>query len=139
MALGIVTFVFMVIFTLFYLSKSLEKKPEFMDKIVAQIAANLEMLALGGFVYSLAAIILTPVAGLHGGFGFLIGLFANFALFLLTLPLAFEKITAKYQDKINPVIQEELKKLIGWITKQEKYLGYAGAAVSFFLFVVLFR
>jgi hypothetical protein len=139
MALGLMTLFFLVAFTLFYLGKSLENKPDFLNKAVEKITDNLDHLALWGLIYSLLAILLAPLAGLKFGFAFLVSFVANLAIFLMVLPLALENIATKYQDKINTAVLEEARRLVGWITGQEKYLGYVGAVVSFLLFVVLFR
>jgi len=138
MGLGIISLFFLVAFTLLYLSKALANQPAFMVKAVDKITANIEPLAFWGVVYSLVAFILTPLL-VSGGFTVMIMLLANILLFLLALPYTLEHMLAKYPDKVSPAIARELKSLVGAVTDREKVAGYAGAALSFLLFLALTR
>ena len=136
--MGLVTLVFLLAFTALYLSKSLEKKPAVMTQAVEKIAANLDKVALWGAGYGAVAAILSLVMGYSGG-DMLVRLVANIMIVLMALPFVFEHLLPKFQEKANPAIIEETKNLVGFVTKQEKYVGYVGAGAGLLLFAVLFR
>ncbi|MCE9508654.1 MAG: hypothetical protein K8R48_10155 [Alphaproteobacteria bacterium] len=132
----LITLAFLLAFTALYLSKSLEKKPEFVTKAVEKISANLDTVALAGVVYGLVAAILALI--MVSGGGMFLRFVGNILIVLMALPFVFEQQLPKFKEKINPAIIEEIRKVIGKISKQEKYVGYAGAAVSVLLFAIAF-
>ena len=136
--MGLITLVFLLAFTALYLSKSLEKKPELVTKAVESITTHLDKVALWGAGYGIAGAILTLIM-VYGGGDMFVRLVANVMIFLMALPFVFEQQLPKFQEKVNPAIIVEAKNIIGFVTKQDKYVGYAGAAVSLLLFAVLFR
>lgn len=136
--MGLITLFFLVIFTLLYLSKSLQNKPQLMTQAVEKITDNLDQVSLWGAIYGLAAAVLTLIM-IYSGAEMLIRLASNVLIVLMTLPFVFDRALAKFQEKLNPVIVTESRNLVGWITKQEKYIGYAGAVCSLLLFAILFR
>jgi hypothetical protein len=136
--MGLVTLGFLLAFTVLYLSKSLEKKPEFVSQAVTKINDHLDKVSLYGAAYAAIAALLTLIM-VYGGGDMFVRLTANIMIILMALPFVFEKMMPKFQEKMNPVIIEEAKNVVGWVTKQEKYVGYAGAVISLLLFAVLFR
>src|SRR5436190_862191 len=131
--MGLVTLAFLLAFTALYLSKSLEKKPEFVNQAVTKINDHLDKVSLYGAVYAVVAALLTLIM-VYGGGDMFVRLTANIMIILMALPFVFEKMMPKFQEKMNPVIIEEAKNVVGWVTKQEKYVGYAGAVISLLLF-----
>lgn len=136
--MGLVTLVLLFAFVALYLSKSLDKKPEAMTSAVEKISGNLDKLALWGGAYGVAATLLTPVMGFGGGDMF-IRFISNVMIMMMALPFVFNRFLPKFEEKLNPAILEEVKNFVGFITKQEKYVGYAGAVIGILLFAVLFR
>jgi hypothetical protein len=135
--MGLLTFAFVLAFTLLYISKSLDNKPAFVSNAVDKINQNINMIALCGFLFALVSILLTPVL-IYSGANMLIRLLANALIVLMALPSVAHQWLPKYQDKINPAILEEIRNFIGWISKNEKYVGYAGAAASVLMFLIIF-
>ena len=91
-----------------------------------------------GAAYAVVAALLTLIM-VYGGGDMLVRLLANVMIVLMALPFVCEKMVPKFQEKMNPVIIEEVKNFTTWLTKQEKYIGYVGAVISLLLFAVLFR
>jgi hypothetical protein len=138
MILGVISFFFLVAFSIVYVGKTLTGKPAFLEKAEQKITDNLHQIAFWGFGYSIVAILLTPVFA-HGNFALLVQLAANIVLFMMALPYALDQLLAKYPDKVPAALIGELKNLVGIVGKKEKAVGYAGAALSFLLFLTLFR
>ena len=136
--MGLITLFFLLALTAVYLSKTLEKKPEFVNQVVVKINDHMDKVALWGASWGGGAAILTLVMGYSGG-GMMVRLLANVLIILMALPFVMEQQLPKFQEKMNPVILEEAKNFSGFVTKQEKYIGYAGAAISLLLFAVVFR
>jgi hypothetical protein len=138
MGLGLITLAFLVSFSIIYLAKGLEKKPEQLDKAAGWLSARIEMLAFWGLIYSVIAAILSPIAVWSNVLRIFVFL-SNVALFALTLPYMVDHIENKYADKVPASVTAELKKLAALVEKHQKNAGYAGAALSFLLFILLFR
>jgi hypothetical protein len=136
--MGLITLVLVLAFSLLYLSKSLEKKPAAMSQAVDKINMHIDQLAFWGAIYGLVMAILTLIMG-YSGSDMFVRLLANIMIVVMALPFVFDRLLAKFGEKVNPAIQEEAKNIVGWITKQEKYIGYVGAAIGVLLFAVLFR
>jgi len=136
--MGLITLVFLLTFTTLYLSKSMEKKPELVTMVVDKITIHLDRISLWGAGYGLIGAVLTLLMVYSGGDMF-VRLLANVMIFLMALPFMFEQLLPKFQEKMNPAFIEEAKNIVGFVTKQDKYIGYAGAVVSLLLFAVLFR
>lgn len=130
--ISILSFVFLLSFTLIYVSKSLEKKPAAVTQVVDKINANVNQIALWGAVCGAVGALLTLIVSYSGG-EMTIRLLANVMIVLMALPYIFDKLVTKFGDKINPAIESEAKNLVGWISRQEKYVGYAGAVFTFLL------
>lgn len=135
--MGLITLVFLLAFTALYLSKSLEKKPEFLTQVVGKITANLDKLAFWGACYGLVASVMTLI--MASGSDMFVRLLANVMIMLMALPFVVAQYLPQFQDKMNPVIAEEIKNGAAWLTKNEKYVGYAGAGLGLVLFAVVFR
>jgi hypothetical protein len=136
--IGLATLVFLLAFTALYLSKSLEKKPAFLTQAVDKITAHLDDVSLWGALFGAAAAVMTLIM-IYNTTDMLVRLVCNVMVVLMALPFVFDKIAAKYQEKVNPAIMEEARNFVGWITKQEKYISYAGVVFSILLFSVVFR
>lgn len=136
--MGLITLAFLLSFTILYLSKTMEKKPALAARAVETITTHLDKIALWGAGYGIVGALLTLVM-VYGGGDMFIRLIANIMIFLMALPFVFEQMLPKFQEKMNPAIIEEAKNIVGFVTKQDKYIGYAGAVVSLLLFAVLFR
>lgn len=136
--MGLITFLLLGAFSLLYVSKSLQKKPEFVDKAVAAITRNIDNLAMGGVIYGLVAACLAPIM-IANSTEMLLRLLANILVVVLALPHVFDKLAAKFEGKLNAAIMQEVRSAVGWISAKEKLVGIAGAIVTVLLFGVLFR
>lgn len=136
--LGLVTLFFLIVFTLLYVSKGLGKKSEGMQKAVDKITDNLDQLAFWGAIYSLAAIVLTPLVSNAGMLFVLVAIVANVLVFVMALPFAFDKLTRGKEEKFNAAILETCSDIITNVTKYEKTIGFVGAGVAFVLLAVMF-
>ncbi|MBI3441521.1 MAG: hypothetical protein HY052_06945 [Proteobacteria bacterium] len=135
--MGLITLILLLSFTALSLSKSLTKKPGFVNQVVAKVTTHLDKLSLWGSGYAVVSAII--FIAIYGGGSMFVRLFADMLIILMALPFVLEQLLPKFQEKLNPVIIEELKHVVGWVTKQDKYIGYAGAIISLLLFAVLFR
>jgi hypothetical protein len=138
MGLGLITLFFLLCFTVLYLSKGLATRPEWLSKAAEKVTDNVQVLSFWGLIYSVIAVVLTPLI-VRGGGTILVGVLSNALLFFLILPYMMEHLLQKYQDKVPAPVVEELKNAVAFITSREKIAGYVGAGFSFLLFVVLFR
>lgn len=136
--LGLITLILLGAFSLLYVSKSIDSKPEFLTKAIAFISTNIDMLAMVGLVYGLIAAVLTPIASLNTT-EMLIRFLANIMLMLLALPYSFERLATKYGPKMNEALVAEFRTFTSRIATHEKIFGIAGAVLTLLLFAVLFR
>lgn len=138
MGLGIITLFFLVCFSILYVSKGLENKPEWLAKAADSVGRNAETLAFYGLIYSLIAALLSPV-GVAGEFRAMLAFLANAVLFLLVLPYALDHLLAQHETKVPAGVARELKNIAAAVTQREKTMGYIGAGFAFVLFIALFR
>ncbi len=136
--IGLISLAFLVAFTMLYLSKSMASKPKFMEDVVAKISANIETLSFWGVLYGLGAGLLSMIMA-RDPMELFIGFAAHVFLIVMALPYSFDRLSAKCAGKVNEAIMSETKSLVGWFTRQEKYIGYAAVAVAVLYFAVLFR
>lgn len=136
--MGLISLLFLVAFTLVYFGKFWESKPDFVAGLIDKITAHLGRLALWGTVYGLVMIVLTLIMGYNFG-DTMIRFFANILIVVMALPFVLDRLLAKLEGKMNPAILTELKNIVGWVTRQEKYVSYAGIVVSLILFGAVFR
>lgn len=136
--LGLITFFVLAAFSLLYINAFWSGKPEFVEKAVAFLKGNLTNLALFGVFYGLIAALLTPIT-VFNSTELLVRLVANILIFLMALPYAIDRLVEKYGDKMNAAIIEEVRNIVGHVTRQEKIVGIVGTAVTVLLFAVLFR
>jgi formate/nitrite transporter FocA (FNT family) len=136
--MGLITLLFLLAFTVLYLSKSLEKKPELLAQAAEKIDAYINDIALWGVCYGFIVALLTILMNYNGA-DFLVRFFANIWVVIMALPYVFERGVDKFREKMNSAIIEESRKMISWISRKEKYVGYAGAVLSVLLFAVVFR
>ena len=136
--MGLITFFFVVAFALLYLSRSLDKKPDFIDKAAAKMSENIDNLALWGVIYGFVAAIFVLISE-NTGLDIVVRLFANVMLIVMALPFCAEKIFTKVEGKLNAAVLENLRDLISSMVRKEKAIGYTGAASAVVLFAVMFR
>ena len=136
--MGLITLLFLLALTLSYFGKFWEGKPDFIAGIIDKINANMSQVALWGALYGLVMIVLTLVMGYSGG-DMIVRFLANLMIVIMALPFVFERLLAKFESKINPAIATELRNIVGWITRQQKYVSYAGLALCLILFGAVFR
>lgn len=136
--MGFITLIVLVVLTLIYMGKFWDSKPAFIAKAAAVIDEHAEKVAFWGGAYALVAFLLTLALGYSGG-DMIVRLAANALVFLMALPLAMEEVTRHLGGKLGPSVMDEVRNLGAWATRQEKYLGYAGVAVSLILFGSVFR
>lgn len=137
--MGIFSLFFIAVFSLLFISRGWEKKPEAVVKAVDKIMENIDTLSFAGFIYGLVAIILTPLVAPRGGGELLICLFSNVLISLMALPYALQHIENKYRDKVNASVMAELKNFVGFVTRHEKNIGLLGGVLTVMLFAILFR
>ena len=136
--LAFLTFVFMLAFTLVYLGKSLEKKPAFLTRMVDTITNHMDQVSLWGGGYGLLAALLTLLTVSNPTY-MLICLASNILIVLMALPFVFDRAVDKFQAKANPAFIDEGRNLVGWVTRNEKYLAYVGVVCTVLLFTVVFH
>lgn len=136
MGLGIISLFFLLAFSALYAEKSIQKRPAFLSKAAAKVAENVDALSFWGFVYALAALILTPLF-LTGGFTVMIMVLSNMFLLLMVLPFTLDRLVETAGDKIPGSLASEFRQLVEGISRREKIMAYAGAGMAFLLFAVL--
>jgi hypothetical protein len=136
--MSLITLALVLAFAALYLSRSLEKKPEALVRVVDKINPHIDIIALWGAAYGAVCFFLSLLMHLSA-VDMLVRLAANGLVVLMALPFIFEKLAGKYADKVNPAIMDEARNFVSWIVRNEKAFGYAGTAAGVLLFVVLFR
>ncbi len=137
--MGLITLLLVVAFTALYLSKSLEKKPEMLVRVTEKITPHIDQVALYGAAYGVVAAVLTLIMHYNTVEGMLARLASDVLICAMALPFIFDQLAAKYRGKVNVVILDELRNLVGWVSRNEKIVGYAGGVCSLMLFAVLFK
>ena len=138
MGLGIITLFFLLCFTLLYINKTLVEKPSWLNQAAEKITSSIDVIAFWGLVFSVISAILAPLV-LWGTVRVLTIFLSDVLLFLMALPYISEHMMARYGGKLPAKVTGELKNVALAVKRHEKEIGYAGAALSFLLFVVLFR
>lgn len=137
--MALTSLILILVFTALYLHKSLEKKPEVLTKVVDKITPHIDQVGFWGVIYGLVAMVLTLLFG-YSSLDMLVRLLTNFMIALMALPFVLDRLIAFVQQKVsNPVIIDEIRNLVGWVSKNERFIGYMGALCSVVLFVVLFK
>jgi|GEM_PF-1508937 len=136
--MGLITLLFLGTFTLLYLSKSVSKKADVVEKAVKWIQDNMRYLALGGVIYGFVAFCLTPIVGGLTPMSICTRMWANLLLVAMALPYCFDVLIAKYREKINTAILEESRGVVTWVSTNEKIFGFVGGATCVLLFVDVF-
>ena len=132
--LGLITFCALAAFTLLYLSASIKKKPPAVEKALVLIKTYMNYLGAGCVIYGFVAAFMTPLM-VHSAVDMIVRLVANLLLVVMSGPYAFTTYEGKIAAKINGAILDEMKHLVYWPTRQEKYLGLAGATMCGLVFV----
>jgi hypothetical protein len=136
--MGLITLLIAIAFTVLYFGRSLEKKPEQLVRVTGIMMTHIDKIARWGGAYGITATVLTLVIGYSAG-DMLIRLVNNLMICMMALPFIFDKLTEKYHGKVNAAIMEEARNLVGWVSRNEKYLSYAGATCAAVLFFMLFK
>lgn len=137
--MGLITILLLGAFSLLYIGNSLPKKPEFIDKAIKWLEANMRYLALGGLIYGFVAFCLTPiVGGALRPWDMCARMWANFLLVVMVLPHCFDVLVAKYREKMNTAILEESRGLVAWVSSNQKIFGIVGAVSCVVLFTAVF-
>ena len=132
--MGLITFCALAAFTLLYLSASIKKKPPAVEKALVLIKANMNYLGAGCVLYGFFAAFVTPLT-VYSAVDMIVRLVANLLLIVMAGPYAFTTYESKVAAKINGAILDEMKHLVYWPTRNEKYLGLAGATMCGLVFV----
>jgi hypothetical protein len=137
--MGLITLIVIIAFTAFYLGRSMEgNRPEQLTLVVDKMIAHIDLIAKWSGIYGVAAAALTLVMRYTPG-DMLIRLVCNVLICLMALPFIFNRLTEKYHGKVNAAIMEEAKNVVGWISRNEKYVSYIAAACSAILFFTIFK
>jgi hypothetical protein len=136
--LGLVTLALVGAFTLLYLSSALAGKAPFLEKTLTFIRAHLNNLALGGVIYGFIAFCIAPIM-IWLPLDMFVRMAANLLLVVMALPFAFDRLLGSHEAKINSAIMKEVRNGISLISRNEKYIGIAGAIIAILLFATLFR
>lgn len=136
--MGLITLLVATAFTALYFSRSFEKKPVQLARVSDTMMLHIDKIAKWAGLYGLVAIFLTLLTRYTLG-DMLIRLINNAMICFMALPFIFDKLTEKYNGKVNTAIMEEARNLVGWISANEKAMSYVGAASAAVLFLTLFR
>lgn len=137
--MGLITLFFLGVFSILYVGKGLDKKPDLLVKALDNIHTNLNRLGLWGTVYGLVALVLAPITISNDNMGLLIRVFANLVLIIAALPYSIDFLIGKFQSSLNETLTNEIRNSVGWISRHEKVVGYVIAGFTLLLFSVLFR
>jgi hypothetical protein len=137
--MGLITLLLLGTFTLLYVSKSVPKKPEYMQKALTLISENMRYLAMAGVIYGLVAACLTPIMRNVMPMDMFVRMWANILLAMMALPYCFERIVSSHKDKINSAILGEVRGLVNAVIAWEKIVGIVGAVTCLVLFAMVFR
>ena len=142
--MGLITLIFLLILTSFYLSKSMKKKPEVLVRVIEKITTHIDVIAVWAAIYGIFASSLTIIMT-FGPAEMLLRLIANVMVIIMALPFVFDRVVARLDERFhekmqtNLAIVREAKNLVESVTRHGEYVGYAGALLSLFLFGVIFR
>jgi len=136
--MGLITLLIALAFTALYINRSLEKKPELLTRLTDQMMAHIDKVARWGAGYGIAACIFTLLIRYNLG-DMVIRLINNAMICMMALPFIFDQLTEKYHGRVNAAIMEEAKNLVGWVSRNEKFVGYIGAVCAALLFFTLFK
>lgn len=135
--LGLITLCALGAFTLLYVSASIPKKPPAVEKAIELIKKYMYYLGIGCVAYGVFAAFVTPLT-IYTAANMIMRLLANLLLVIMAAPYAFSRFEGKIAAKMNVAIFDELKALITWPLRHEKYLGFAGAGMCVLVFVFAF-
>lgn len=132
----ILTFVSLLAFSVFHISKTMEKKPEPLVRAVDKMTAHINDVAYWSVLYSVAAIPLTLLFIRNPG-DKLISMLASVLVIMLALPFSFDRLLAQFGEKLNnPAVVEEIRNFVAWINRYEKVVSYVGAVFCVLLLTV---
>lgn len=137
--MGLVTLFFLGVFSVLYVGKGLDKKPELLVTALDKITTNVNRLGLWGTIYGLVALVLAPITISNDNAGLLIRILGNIMVVIVALPYSIDFLISKFQSSLNETLTNEIRNSIGWITRHEKIIGYVSAGVTVLLFSILFR
>lgn len=136
--MGIITLLLLGAFTLIYISKSIPKKPPFLEKAVAFLFDNMKYLGVGGAIYGAVDAVITPIQVYLVDY-MVVRMLADILIVVMALPFCFDKLVEKYRDKLNGAVLEEISGSIEWIRSNDKIVGGAGAVFTVLMFAFVFR
>jgi len=136
--MGLITLLVAIAFTALYFGRSMDKKPEPLARVTNMMMPHIDQIAKWGALYGVVASALTLLWG-YGLGDMLIRLVNDLLICMMALPFIFDKLTEKYHGRVNAAIMEEARNLVGWVSRNEKNMSYAGAACAAVLFFVLFK
>lgn len=136
--MGIVTLLLLGAFTLVYLSKSIPKKPPFLEEALAFLFDNMKYLGVGGVIYGLLDAIITPIKIYQVDY-MVVRILADVMIVMMALPFCFDKLIEKHRSKINAAVLEEISNSIEWVRSRDKIVGGAGAVLVVLMFAFVFR
>ena len=136
--MGLITLLVTIAFTVLYYGRSMEKKPEPLVLVTNKIMTHVGQIAYWGGVYGIVAAFLTLLMR-YGISDMFIRLLNDVMICLMALPFIFDKLTEKYNGKVNAAILEEARNLVGWVSRNEKAVSYIGTVCAARLFFTLFK
>lgn len=142
--MGLITLIFLLSFTVLFLSKSIKKKPDILTQVIEKITKHIDWIAAWGALYGIIAASMTIIMAFSLS-EMLLRLSANVIIILMALPFVFDSILAKLDEKFhekmqrNQAIINEGKHFVEWVTRKEEYIGYVGVVISLLLFAVIFN
>lgn len=140
---ALITVCALAAFSLIYLSAAMPKKSPGLEKALAAIKKNIDLISTVAAAYGLVAFLAQPIfmSGLPMSLAayMLLPMLANLVLIIMALPYMFHKIEPLIEKRLNTAIFSELKGAISGITEKEKIFGYAGAGLAFILLLIMLR
>ncbi len=134
--MGLITLVLLLALTAVYLNRVLEKKPAILAKVVALVDENADYFGIVA-IYAAAAAVLSLVMMLTNCSN-VVKLVANLMIIVMLLPNLVVKYEGLIVEKAGEKVKAQLDKVVVLVKAQEKYIGYAGAAVAALMLVFMF-
>jgi len=136
--MGLITLLFLTAFSLLLFSRSFGRKPAALEDVIDKLSDTVDQFSFWAFSYGLAAFLLTLILPFYSSGEMLLRLVANGILVVIALPFVCDRLTQKYESRINATVLAEVKNFAGWLSKNEKILTYAGGLAALLLFSSIF-
>lgn len=134
--MGLITVFVLAAMGLLLCGGAIKNKPAFLEKLIAQIKTQTDLLGFWGLIYGLVALFLTMV-GTSDQVMLGLRLTGNFLIIIMALTIGFEKITGFF-PKLNPVVLEEARSIITKIRANGTWIGFAALGVAGVTFLKIF-